>query len=68
MERPKLGEFLNDSLTYNVGCPWSSTVRLPRVLTVMATICGTVGLVYSYRYARPQKKAPGRSGSYKRGE
>jgi hypothetical protein len=31
-------------------------------------IRGTVGLVYSYGHTGPQKKAPGRSGSYKRGE
>jgi hypothetical protein len=48
MGRLKLGEFLNNGLGYNVGCPWSSTFRLPRALTVVVIIRGTVGLVYSY--------------------
>ena len=33
--------------SYNVDCPWSSTVRRPHALTVVVTIRGTVGLGYS---------------------
>ena len=58
MERLKPGESLNNRLSYNVDCPWSSTIRLPRALTVVVTIHGAGGYPCFRLPPGLQKKLP----------